>query len=127
MIGAAFVTEWRTVPKKMAEWMKIIKDETRLRDRWISAGKHLLDTSAPLELLRAEIAGQIIVNSFANGTNSVLSQRRFNAAAAQNDFAEGWYFDDECLKGDGWIVTEGITEKTETKPSRTWTGWKKAQ
>ena len=124
-VGHQFMTEWRADPASVADWMKVIKDETRLRDRWIWSEKHLPDTTANLEALRAEVAGLIMVNSFETGTNSSLSQRWFRAAAEQDEFAEGWYFDHECLETDGWTVTEGTTKKTETTPARKWIGWRK--
>ena len=36
-----------------------------------------------------------MVESFAEGRNSRASQSWFNIAAAQDDYAEGWYFDPE--------------------------------
>lgn len=125
-IGHQFVTEWRAGKHGESGWFEIVKDGTRLRDRWIWAEKHLADREPALEWLRAEIAGTIILASVADGRQSAASQSWFNLAAAQDDYAEGWYFDPECLQADGWIEVEGTTQKTKTKPARKWQGWKKA-
>ena len=124
-IGKQFVIEWRAGKQKNTGWFEIVKDGTRLRDRWIWADGHIPDQSPALEELRAEVAGQIIVASLADGSQSAASQAWFTMPAAQNDFAEGWYFDDECLEADGWIRAEGKTKATDTAPSRKWTGWRK--
>ena len=63
-----------------------------------------------------------MVESFAEGRNSRALQSWFNIAAAQDDYAEGWYFDPECLQRDGW---EMVTGKTNNDPPRKWTGWRK--
>lgn len=78
-----------------------IRKETRLRDRWIWAEKHLETRGEGLDLLRAEIAGSLIVQEI--GASKQQSLDWFEAAAALDDWAEGWYFDHECLPEDGWI------------------------
>ena len=126
-VGLQFMTEWRAEPASVAHWMNVIRKETRLRDSWIWTKKRLTDTHAKLEALRAEVAGLIMVNRFKTGKSSSHSQRWFVAAAAQDDLAEGWYFDDGCLVDDGWIVTKGTIEATDSAQARNWTGWTKAQ
>lgn len=125
-VGAEFMTEFRagkhTDEKKGSGWFPLVRDGTRLRDRWIWIGKHLDDKRPELERLRAEIAGTIMVESFAHGQNSAASAHWFEKAAAQDDYAEGWYFDPECLEFDGWQVVKGTTQDN---PPREWTGWRK--
>lgn len=124
-VGKQFVTEWRAGGHKKTGWFEVVRDGTRLRDRWIWADTHIPDRTPELEELRAEVAGLIIVETFADGSQSAGSQSWFNNAAAQDAYEEGWYFDHECLADDGWIVAEGTTKATDTSPARTWKGWKK--
>ena len=125
-VGDEFMTEFRagkhTDAGDSSGWLPFIKKRTRLRDRWIWADKHLPDQRPELERLRAEVAGTIMVESFADGSNSVASVHWFEKAAAQDEYAEGWYFDDECMLFDGWEIVEGTTKDD---PPRKWTGWRK--
>ena len=123
--GLYFMTGWRAGTHN--DWFELVKGRTRLRDRWIWAEKHLTDQAPALERLRAEVAGTIILARFADASQSSASQSWFNLIAAQDDYAEGWYFDDECLEVDGWIQTEGTTPASGNQKATTWKGWRKPE
>ena len=66
----------------------------------------------------------IVLEAFADGSQSSTAKRWFTQAAAQDDYCEAWYFDEECLEFDGWVIVEG---KTKDAPPRQWQGWRKGK
>ena len=118
LIGKAWVSAWRADPGKHAKWMPFLRDRTRLGYRWLWASEYLPEKK--FDESRAQFAGDILLSAFADGSNSRLSVYWFNAAAKPDYWVEGWLFDEECLRADGWVETTGRTAN-----GRTWQGWHK--
>ena len=118
LLGKAWVSKWRADPDKRAKWIPIFRQRTRLCYRWLWASEYLTDTK--YDESRAQFAGDILLSGFADGSFSFASVPWFNAAAKTNEWAEGWLFDKECLRADGWAETTG-----QTDDGRTWDGWHK--
>ena len=117
LIGKAWVSAWRAKPDKHANWIPVIRERTRLRDRWLWSSVYLEDTK--FDEGRAQVAGDAILSAFADGSQSQGSVYWFNAAAPTDEWADGWLFDEECLRADGWVETTGQTED-----GKTWHGWR---
>ena len=117
LIGKAWVSKWRADPGKSAGWMLVIRGRTRLRDRWLWSSQYLPDEK--FDESRAQVAGDAILSAFADGSQSQLSAYWFDAAASTDEWAEGWLFDEECLRADGWGETTG-----QTKDEKAWRGWR---
>ena len=114
--GGALVSAWRAEPAELAGWIPVIRERTRVRDRWLWASRHLPDEK--LDKSRAQVAGDAMLSGFADGSLSQASAHWFDAAAQTDDWAEGWLFDEECLRADGWVETTG---EANGKP---WRGWR---
>ena len=117
LIGWAFILIWREKPDEYAKWIRVIRERTRVRDRWLWASRHLPDET--LDKSRAQVAGDIMLSVIADGSLSQASVYWFNAAAQTDEWAEGWLFDEECLRADGWVETTG---EANGKP---WRGWRR--
>ena len=118
LIGNAWVSAWRKDSDKYAKWMPFLRQRTRLCYRWLWASEYLTDTK--YDESRAQFAGDILLSGFADGSQSHLSVSWFNTAAKTDQWVEGWLFDEECLREDGWAKTTGRTAN-----GRTWRGWHK--
>ena len=116
LIGKAWVSAWRAEPDKSAGWIPVIRERTRIRDRWLWSSVYLKDTK--LDESRAQVTGDILLSGFADGLQSQASTYWFNAAAQTDEWAEGWLFDEECLRADGWVETTGQTDE-----GGRWRGW----
>lgn len=117
LIGEALVSAWRADPGRHANWIAVIREGTRLRDRWLWSSVYLKDTE--FDESRAQVAGDVLLSAFAAGSQSQASVSWFNAAAKTEEWAEGWLFDEECLRADGWGEATG---KENGKP---WRGWRR--
>ena len=117
LIGEAWVSKWRADPDKYAKWIAFILKRTRLRDRWLWSSRYLKDTK--FDEVRVQVTGDALLLAFADGSLSQLSAFWFDAAAQTDEWAEGWLFDEECLRGDGWGETTGQTEDRKA-----WRGWR---
>lgn len=117
LIGKALVSAWRADPGKYADWIAVIREGTRLRDRWLWSSRYLMDTT--FDESRAQVAGDALLSAFAAGSQSPASVSWFNAAAETEEWAEGWLFDEECLRADGWGEATG---EADGKP---WRGWRR--
>ena len=116
LIGKAWVSKWRADPGKWAKWLPVIRKRTRLRDRWLWASEYLPEKK--FDKSRAQVAGDILLSGFADGSNSAASAYWFNAAAETDEWVEGWLFDEEYLCPDGWVETTG-----QKDDGGTWRGW----
>ena len=117
LIGKAWVAAWRAAPDKWAKWLPVFRQRTPLRYRWLWASVHLEDTK--YDESRAQFAGDSLLPGFADGSNSQASTYWFDAAAKTDEWAEGWLFDEECLRADGWAETTGRTDD-----GKTWRRWR---
>lgn len=117
LIGKAWVSAWRADPDKYAAWIAFILKRTRLRDRWLWSSVHLKDTT--FDESRAQIMGDALLSVFADGSSSQLSTQWFGVAAQTDEWAEGWLFDEECLRADGW------GEATGKENGQPWRGWRR--
>ena len=117
LIGKAWVSAWRTDPDKYANWIAVIREGTRLRHRWLWSSVYLKDTK--FDESRAQVAGEALLSAFAAGSQSQASVSWFNVAAKTEEWAEGWLFDEECLRADGW------GEATGEVNGRPWRGWRR--
>ena len=111
------MSKWREKPAEHADWITVIRERTRVRDRWLWASRHLPDET--LDKSRAQVAGDAMLSAFADGSQSRLSVHWFNDAAQTDDWAEGWLFDEECLRADGWVEVTGGAN------SEAWRGWRR--
>lgn len=117
LIGKVWVSAWRADSVKYAKWMTFIRERTLLRDRWLWSPRYLEDKR--LDESRAQVAGDALLSAFAAGSQSQTSAYWFNAAAELDEWAEGWLFDKECLREDGW------GEATGEVNGRPWRGWRR--
>lgn len=117
LIGKAWVSAWRADPVKYADWIAVIREGTRLRHRWLWSSVYLKDTK--FDESRAQVAGEALLSAFAAGSQSRASVSWFNVAAKTEEWAEGWLFDEECLRADGWCDATG---KENGQP---WRGWRR--
>ena len=118
LLGEAWMSAWRAAPGNLADWIPFIRDRTRLGYRWLWASEYLPEKK--FDESRAQVAGDILLSAFADGSNSVASVSWFDIAAETDQWVEGWLFDEECLREDGWAKTTGRTDD-----GRTWRGWHK--
>ena len=116
LLGKAWVAAWRAASGEYADWIPVFRERTPLCYRWLWASVHLKDTK--YDESRAQFAGDSLLSVFADGSNSAASVFWFNAAAETDEWAEGWLFDEECLRADGWAETTGQTDKGR------WRGWR---
>ena len=116
LIGKAWVSAWRANPGKRAKSVAFILKRTRLRDRWLWSSRYLEDKK--LDESRAQVAGDALLSAFADGSQSRASAFWFDAAAQTDEWVEGWLFDEECLRADGWVEAAGRTD------GRAWRGWR---
>ena len=117
LLGEAWVSKLRAKPDELASWISVIRERTRVRDRWLWASRHLPDET--LDKSRAQVAGDIMLSGFADGSLSQASAHWFDAAAQTDEWAEGWLFDEECLRADGWVEATGEANGV------TWHGWRR--
>ena len=115
LIGKAWVSARRADPGN--KWIAFVLERIRLRDRWLWSPMYLKDTK--LDESRTQVAGDALLSAFADGSQSQGSASWFNTAAQTDEWAEGWLFDEECLRVDGWVETTGQTED-----GKTWHGWR---
>ena len=118
LIGKAWVSAWRAAPGKYADWIPVIRERTRLRDRWLWSPRHLEDKT--FDESRAQVAGDALLSALADGSQGQLSASWFNTAAQTDEWADGWLFDEECLRADGWDRTTG-----QTMDGKAWRGWRR--
>ena len=115
LIGKAWVSKWRADPGTQAGWMAIILERTRLRDRWLWSSRYLKDKT--FDESREQVAGDALLSAFADGSQSRASASWFDTAAQTDEWIEGWLFDEECLRADGWVET---TDEVNGKPRGWW-------
>ena len=118
LIGKAWVSAWRAEPDKSTNWIPVIRERTRPRDRWLWSFRYLPDDK--FDESRAQVAGDALLSAFAAGSQGQASASWFNTAAQTDEWAEGWLFDKECLCADGWVETTGQQED-----GRDWRGWRR--